>query len=105
LILDTASRDELGTGKNVLKGTLIRAWFLENGAIFADIAMHVMDDTQLGKNPLTVYDDYRSYDGTPNDMPLGTLLHAKRTPSNAMQGAYDRAIEAERARRLKKRSQ
>jgi hypothetical protein len=40
MILDTASRDELGTGKNVLKGTLIRAWFLENGAIFAPALVH-----------------------------------------------------------------
>ena len=40
MILDTASRDELGTGKNVLKGTLIKAWFLENGAIFAPALVH-----------------------------------------------------------------
>lgn len=34
-IFDTAARDELGTGKNVFKGTLIYARFLEGGAIFA----------------------------------------------------------------------
>lgn len=32
---DTASRDELGAGQNVLRGVLIYAKFLENGAIFA----------------------------------------------------------------------
>jgi hypothetical protein len=35
LIFDTASRPELGTGKNTFKGTLIYARFLENGSIFA----------------------------------------------------------------------
>lgn len=40
MIFDTASRDELGTGKNVLKGTLIRAWFLKDGAIFAPALVH-----------------------------------------------------------------
>jgi hypothetical protein len=40
MIFDTASRDELGTGKNVLKGTLIKAWFLKDGAIFAPALVH-----------------------------------------------------------------
>ena len=35
LIFDTAARPELGTGKDVFKGTLIYARFLKNGAIFA----------------------------------------------------------------------
>ena len=35
LIFDTAERQELGTGKNVFKGTLIYAMFLQGGAIFA----------------------------------------------------------------------
>jgi hypothetical protein len=35
MVFDTASRVELGTGQNVLKGTLIYAKFLEGGAIFA----------------------------------------------------------------------
>lgn len=40
LVLDTAHRPELGTGKTVLKGTLIRAWFLDNGSIFAPAVVH-----------------------------------------------------------------
>lgn len=40
MIFDTASRDELGTGRNVLKGTLIKAWFLKDGAIFAPALVH-----------------------------------------------------------------
>lgn len=40
LIFDTAVRDELGTGKNVLKGTLLRAWFLDDGGIFAPALVH-----------------------------------------------------------------
>jgi hypothetical protein len=35
LILDTAARPELGSGRNVLKGTLVHARFLRGGAIFA----------------------------------------------------------------------
>lgn len=35
LIFDTAERQELGSGKNVFKGTLIYAMFLQGGAIFA----------------------------------------------------------------------
>jgi hypothetical protein len=35
MVFDTASRPELGTGQNVLKGTLIYAKFLKGGAIFA----------------------------------------------------------------------
>ncbi len=35
LIFDTADRPELGTGRNVFKGTFIYAKFLENGAILA----------------------------------------------------------------------
>jgi hypothetical protein len=35
MVFDTASRDELGSGQNVLKGTFVYAKFLEGGAIFA----------------------------------------------------------------------
>lgn len=35
VILDTASRPELGTGNTVLEGTFIYAWFLKGGHIFA----------------------------------------------------------------------
>ncbi|MCY3001196.1 MAG: hypothetical protein NTV21_05275 [Planctomycetota bacterium] len=35
MVFDTASRDELGTGKNVARGTFIAARFLDNGAILA----------------------------------------------------------------------
>lgn len=35
LLFDTAARPELGTGQNVLKGTLIYAKFLKGGSIFA----------------------------------------------------------------------
>jgi hypothetical protein len=35
MVFDTASRDELGTGQNVFKGTFIYAKFLKNGDIFA----------------------------------------------------------------------
>lgn len=35
MVFDTASRPELGTGKNVFKGTLIYAKFLKGGSIFA----------------------------------------------------------------------
>lgn len=35
VVFDTAARPELGTGKNVFKGTLIYARFLQGGAIFA----------------------------------------------------------------------
>ncbi len=38
--LDTAERRELGTGKNVFKGTFIKAWFLSDGAIFAPALVH-----------------------------------------------------------------
>jgi hypothetical protein len=34
-VFDTAARPELGTGKNVLKGTLVYVRFLADGAIFA----------------------------------------------------------------------
>ena len=40
MVFDTASRDELGTGKNVFKGTLIKAWFLSDGSIFAPAVVH-----------------------------------------------------------------
>lgn len=43
LIFDTADRQELGTGKNVLKATYIRAFFRENGAIFAPALVHSVD--------------------------------------------------------------
>lgn len=35
VILDTASRPELGSGNTVLEGTFIYAWFLKGGHIFA----------------------------------------------------------------------
>jgi hypothetical protein len=35
MVFDTAARPELGTGQNVLKGTLIYAKFLKGGSIFA----------------------------------------------------------------------
>ena len=35
IIMDTASRPELGTGNIVLEGTFIYAWFLKGGHIFA----------------------------------------------------------------------
>ena len=35
IIFDTVSRPELGTGKNVFKGTFIYALFLKNGGVFA----------------------------------------------------------------------
>ena len=40
LVFDTAARPELGTGQNVLKATVIRARFLEGGAIFAPALVH-----------------------------------------------------------------
>lgn len=40
LIFDTADRPELGTGKNVIKGSFIKAHFLKNGAIFAPALEH-----------------------------------------------------------------
>jgi hypothetical protein len=40
MVFDTASRDELGTGKNVVKGTLVKAWFLSDGSIFAPALVH-----------------------------------------------------------------
>jgi len=40
MVFDTASRDELGTGKNIFKGTLIKAWFLSDGSIFAPAVVH-----------------------------------------------------------------
>ena len=40
MVFDTAARDELGTGKNVFKATLIKAWFLSDGSIFAPALVH-----------------------------------------------------------------
>ncbi|AKC85789.1 hypothetical protein WQ53_02450 [Pseudoxanthomonas suwonensis] len=42
MIFDTASRDELGTGQNVFKGTFIYARFLPGG-IFAPAIVHSVD--------------------------------------------------------------
>lgn len=39
-VFDTARRAELGTGKSVLKGTLVYAMFLEGGDIFAPSVVH-----------------------------------------------------------------
>ncbi|MCU0759417.1 MAG: hypothetical protein MUF07_09545 [Steroidobacteraceae bacterium] len=43
VIGDTAERPELGTGRNVFKGTLIYARFLGNGAIFAPAWVQSID--------------------------------------------------------------
>ncbi len=40
MIFDTAARAELGTGKNVFKGTFIYARFLRDGSIFAPALVH-----------------------------------------------------------------
>lgn len=43
MVFDTAGRTELGTGKNVFKGTYVRAFFHEDGAIFAPALVHSID--------------------------------------------------------------
>lgn len=40
IVFDTAHRHELGSGKNVFKGSFIKAWFLSDGAIFAPALVH-----------------------------------------------------------------
>ena len=43
MIFNTAKRDELGSGKDVFKGTFIYASFRHNGAIFAPALVHSLD--------------------------------------------------------------
>ncbi|KAF1719234.1 hypothetical protein [Pseudoxanthomonas wuyuanensis] len=60
LILDSASRDELGTGRNVLKGTFIYARFLPQG-IFAPALVHSVDiggDDRRADVSVTTFDFY-----------------------------------------------
>lgn len=60
LILDSASRDELGTGRNVLKGTFIYARFLPKG-IFAPALVHSVDfggDDRRADVSVTTFDFY-----------------------------------------------
>lgn len=60
LIGDTAGRAELGTGRNVFKGTLIYARFLPKG-IFAPAAVHSFDlggDDGRPKVSVTTFDFY-----------------------------------------------
>lgn len=40
LVFDSADRAELGSGKNVFKGTFIKALFLHDGSIFAPALVH-----------------------------------------------------------------
>lgn len=55
---DTAARPELGTGKNVFKGTFIFANFLKNKAIFAPAVLHSIsvsgDDARVDVNSTTL---------------------------------------------------
>jgi hypothetical protein len=43
MLFNTAKRDELGTGKDVFKGTFIYAHFRPNGSIFAPALVHSLD--------------------------------------------------------------
>jgi hypothetical protein len=61
LIFDTAQRQELGTGKNVFKGTLIYARFLKGGAIFAPAFVQsnsITGDKTRATVNLTTFDFY-----------------------------------------------
>jgi hypothetical protein len=61
LIFDTAERQELGTGKNVFKGTLIYAMFLQGGAIFAPAFVQnnsFSGDESRAKVNFTTFDFY-----------------------------------------------
>ncbi|MDC8784595.1 hypothetical protein [Roseateles koreensis] len=60
-IFDTASRPELGRGKNILKGTLIYARFLKDGGIFAPAwvqSVSVSGQAQRSKVNSTTVDFY-----------------------------------------------
>lgn len=60
IVFDTASRDELGTGKHVFKGTFIYARFLPKG-IFAPALVHSVDvggDSQRADVNMTTIDLY-----------------------------------------------
>lgn len=60
-VADTAARPELGSGKHVLKGTFIHAWFLPGGAIFAPALMQTVsvagqsDRADLNQTTLDLY--------------------------------------------------
>lgn len=61
LALDTAARPELGTGKDVFKGTLIYARFLEGGHIFAPAmvqSISVGGDNSRADVNFTTFDFY-----------------------------------------------
>jgi hypothetical protein len=61
MIFDTAQRPELGTGKNVFKGTLIYAKFLQGGAIFAPAWVQsnsISGDKARAKVNTTTFDFY-----------------------------------------------
>ncbi len=61
MAFDTAQRAELGTGKNVFKGTVIYAKFLEGGDIFAPAVVQsnsLWGDSARAKVNLTVFDFY-----------------------------------------------
>jgi len=58
VVFDTAARPELGTGKNVFKGTFIYAKFLKSRAIFAPAIVHSVsvsgDDERADVNATTI---------------------------------------------------
>jgi hypothetical protein len=61
LVFDTAARPELGTGQNVLKGTLIYAKFLKGGNIFAPAVVQsnsLWGDGNRAKVNFTTFDFY-----------------------------------------------
>ncbi len=61
MIFDTATRPELGGNQNVFKATYIRAFFLQNGAIFAPSFLHNVGLWGQGDAPrinLTTVDVY-----------------------------------------------
>lgn len=61
MIFDTATRPELGGNQNVFKGTYIRAFFLQNGGIFAPSFQHNVGLWGQGNAPrinLTTVDVY-----------------------------------------------
>jgi hypothetical protein len=61
MIFETATRPELGGNQTVFKGSYIRAFFLENGAIFAPSFLHNVGLWGMGNAPrvnLTTVDTY-----------------------------------------------
>ena len=61
MIFETATRPELGGNQAVFKGTYIRAFFLQNGAIFAPSFLHNVGLWGMGAAPrvnLTTVDTY-----------------------------------------------